>query len=100
VIFEQANIDHSALVTHASNPGLPLPVVNIPDKPVLSELFKDHLASLDHAHADKNVGEGALWSRRTDTSIPVPIEIAMRQGATSGSADEGTLVSSGWRNGQ
>ena len=48
----------------------------------------------------KMLGEGALWSRPAITSIPVPVEIAMRQGATSGSADEGTLVSSGWRNGE
>jgi hypothetical protein len=87
-------------MTHPANPRLQRPVGNIPDKPVLSDLFKDHLASLEHAHADKNVGEGALWSRPAITSIPVPVEIAMRQGATSGSADEGTLVSSGWRNGE
>jgi hypothetical protein len=95
VIFEQEKIDHSAPMTHASQP-----VVNIPDKPVLSDLFKDHLASVGHAHADKNVGEGALWVKPATTSIPVPIEVVIRQSATSAKAEPGTLVSSGWWEGR
>ena len=87
-------------MTHASNAGLPQPVVNIPDKPVLSDLFKDHLASLEHADADKGATASAFSSRTTITSMPVPIEVVRRQSATSAKAEEGTLVSSGWWEGQ
>jgi hypothetical protein len=84
-------------MTHESSPQ---PVANIPAKPLLSELFKEHLATLGHAHADKNVGANALWLKPAPTAISVPIEVAMRQPATSARVAEGSLVSSGWRNGR
>jgi hypothetical protein len=106
VIFEQEKIDHSALMTHPSNAGLPQSVVNIPDKPVLSDLFQDHLASVEYAHADEHIvkTEGAatpaLSSTAASTSIPVPIEVVMRQPTTSTTKEVGTLVSRGWWEGR
>jgi hypothetical protein len=106
VICERRRIDHSALVPDAPNPGLPRPSVNIPAKPVLSAVFKDHVASLEHAHVDKHIGgiggpvASAFSSRAPITSIPIPIEVVVHRPATSAKAEGGTLVSSGWLEGR
>ena len=106
MICERWRIDHSAHVPDAPNPGLPRPSANVPSKPVLSAVFKDHVASLQHPHVDKHPGRidvpdaAALSGRAPITSVPIPSDVVMRKPKTGAKAKGGTLVSSGWLEGR